>query len=84
MIKKPKTVALRVTEEEHAAIRNEIGRIIGLSEEGPIKARTIDDVLRYWVNLNIEGAVNDMRKQQKAAEAKAKRQATREAKKAQQ
>lgn len=84
MIKKPKTVALRVTEEEHAAIRNEIGRTIGMNQDGPIKARTIDDVLRYWVNLNIEGAVNDMRKQQKAAEAKAKRQATREAKKAQQ
>ena len=84
MVKKPKTVALRVTEEEHAAIRNEIGRIIGLKPEGPIKARTIDDVLRYWVNLNIENAVNDYRKQLKAEEAKAKRQAAKEAKKAQQ
>ena len=75
MIKNPKTVAFRVTVEEHEAITAEIGRTIGLDQNGPIKAKTVNDVLRYWLALNLEGSVNDLRKTKKQQEAKAKRKA---------
>ena len=77
-----KVISLRVNAEEYEAIKNEIGGVIRLHENGVIRSKTVGDVLRYWVNLNIEGAVSRLRKQQKAEATKAKRRATLEAKKA--
>ena len=82
MQKKEKVIAIRVTAEEFDAVQHEVGRIIGLSENGVVVAKNKGDVLRYWLNLNLEGAVNDMRRAKKNAEAAAKRKATKEAKKA--
>jgi RIO-like serine/threonine protein kinase len=82
MQKKEKVIAIRVTAEEFEAVQHEVGRIVGLGENGVVYAKNKGDVLRYWLNLNLEGAVSDMRKAKKNAEAAAKRKATREAKKA--
>jgi len=82
MQKKEKVIAIRVTAEEFEAVQHEVGRIVGLNENGAVHAKNKGDVLRFWLNLNLEGAVNDMRRAKKNAEAAAKRKATKEAKKA--
>lgn len=82
MQKKEKVIAIRVTAEEFDAVQHEVGRIIDLSESGVVYAKNKGDVLRFWLNLNLEGAVNDMRRAKKNAEAAAKRKAAKEAKKA--
>ena len=79
-----KVISMRVTAEEYEAITATIGCITGLDMETRKvkKAKSQGDVLRYWANLNIEGAVSALRKSKKNAEAAAKRKATRDAKKA--
>jgi hypothetical protein len=82
MQKKEKVIAIRVTAEEFDAVQHEVGRIVDLSENGVVYAKNKGEVLRYWLNLNLEGAVNNLRDHKKKAEASAKRKATKEAKKA--
>jgi hypothetical protein len=72
MVKQPKTVAFRVTETELEAIKAEIGHALKFNDNNTVtKAKTVNDVIRFWVSLNLEGAVKrlqDAKKKQEAAE----------------
>ena len=81
MQKKSKVIAFRVSGEEYEAIIAQLGRVVALNQDGPVRAKNVNDILRFWLNLNIQDAVNSLNADKKKAEAAAKRKAARDAKK---
>jgi hypothetical protein len=76
MVKQPKTVAFRVTEIELEAIKAEIGHALKFNDNNTVtKAKTVNDVIRFWVSLNLEGAVKRLQDAKKKEEAVEKRKA---------
>ena len=73
MVKKPKTVAFRVTEEEYEAMQMFL----------PVHdVKTVAHLVQCWIEPQLNTAVNMKRKAKKSREAAAKRAATKAAKKA--
>jgi len=94
MQKKSKVVAFRVNDEEYEALTKCIGMVTqekvqphvammtGLKECEEAVARNVGDVIRCWIEFDLNRQVERLRKAKKNAEAAAKRKATKEAKKA--
>ena len=83
MVKKPKTVAFRVTEEEHEAMLDQLAFYKKLPEAaGYSHVKTVAHLVEHLIADEMEGMVIRLRKAKKNAEAAAKRKATKDAKKA--
>ena len=83
MVKKPKTVAFRVTEEEYEAMLDHLAFYKKLPEAaGFSHVKTVAHLVEHLIADELEGMVLRLRKAKKNAEAAAKRKATRDAKKA--
>lgn len=83
MVKKPKTVAFRVTEEEYEAMLDQLAFYKKLPEAaGFTHVKTVAHLVEHLIADDLEGMVLRLRKAKKNAEAAAKRKATKEAKKA--
>lgn len=77
--KKTKVIAVRVTEDEYAVITGYIGKMVGLDAKGVIRAKTVGDVVRHFMRHSLETLLEQRAAEVKKAEAKAKRQAKKEA-----
>jgi hypothetical protein len=87
MVKKPKIVAFRVTEEEYEALTKCIGMVtqekleahvaimIGKKERNEIVARNVGDVIRCWIEFDLNLEVERLRKAKKKQEVAEKRKA---------
>jgi hypothetical protein len=94
MQKKSKVVAFRVNDEEYEALTKCIGMVtqekleahiaimVGDKERDEVVARNVGDVIRCWIEFDLNREVERLRKAKKNAEAAAKRKATKEAKQA--
>ena len=83
MVKKPKTVAFRVTEEEYEALVEQVNYFKKLPEiAGMDHIKTVAHLVEDIVQPELLKMVASLRKQKKNAEAAAKRKATKDAKKA--
>ena len=79
MVKKPKTVAFRVTEEEYEAL---VLRVNELKQIPNPDVTTVAHLIEDLVQGPLINMVASLRKRKKNAEAAAKRKATKDAKKA--
>ena len=79
MVKKPKTVAFRVTEEEYEAMVVCVNELKAISNND---VKTVAHLVQHLLADDIQGMVGGLRKAKKNAEAAAKRKATKDAKKA--
>ena len=79
MVKKPKTVAFRVTEEEYEALVLRVNELQQLTDQ---HIKTVAHLIEDLVQGPLINMVASLRKRKKNAEAAAKRKATRDAKKA--
>lgn len=76
---KTKVVAVRFTAEEHQAMSRFIGKVVGLDKNGTITPKNIGEVVRHFMATELDHALVYNKKCIKAEEAKAKRQAKKEA-----
>jgi len=79
MVKKPKTVAFRVTEEEYEAM---VKRVNDLKQLTDNDIKTVAHLVEYLVSEPLANMVSSLQRAKKNAEAAAKRAATKAAKKA--
>ena len=79
MVKKPKTVAFRVTEEEYEALVLRVNELQQLTDNN---IKTVAHLIEDLVQGPLINMVASLRKRKKNAEAAAKRAATKAAKKA--
>ena len=78
MVKKPKTVAFRVTEEEFVAIKY----VLFTNHTKGVKPVKADELVRQWIDGHLKQLVADYARDMKKQEAAAKRKATKAAKQA--